>query len=76
MKGLVWNDETKGAQYDVVDIPAELLIRQRMREKLVEAVSAIDDDLMMKYLEAKRSRKKRSARHSAQDVPLSRSFRS
>jgi elongation factor G len=52
MKGLIWNDETKGAKYDVVDIPAELVDSARdWREKLVEAVSSIDDDLMHKYLE-------------------------
>ena len=39
MKGLIWNDETKGAQYDVVDIPAELVgSAKEWREKLVEAV--------------------------------------
>ncbi len=52
MKGLVWNDESKGAQYETVEIPADLLdAAKAAREKLVEAVSAIDDDLMMKYLE-------------------------
>ncbi|HMS08756.1 MAG TPA: GTP-binding protein, partial [Pyrinomonadaceae bacterium] len=51
MKGLVWKDETKGAEYEVIDIPAELAdSAKEWREKLVEAVSAIDDDLMMKYL--------------------------
>jgi elongation factor G len=52
MKGLIWNDETKGAEYEVTDIPADLLeTAKEYREKLVEAVSSIDDDLMMKYLE-------------------------
>ncbi len=52
MKGLIWNDETKGAEYEVVDIPADLLDKAKEeREKLVEAVSSIDDDLMEKYLE-------------------------
>ncbi len=52
MKGLVWNDETKGAEYETVDIPADLVeSAKEWREKLVEAVSSIDDDLMMKYLE-------------------------
>jgi elongation factor G len=52
MKGLIWDDETKGAEYDVVDIPAELVdAAKEWREKLVEAVSSIDDDLMHKYLE-------------------------
>jgi elongation factor G len=52
MKGLIWNDESKGAEYDVVDIPADLVdSAKEWREKLVEAVSSIDDDLMHKYLE-------------------------
>ena len=52
MKGLIWNDESKGAQYETVEIPADLVdAAKEAREKLVEAVSAIDDDLMMKYLE-------------------------
>ncbi|HXK40218.1 MAG TPA: elongation factor G [Candidatus Paceibacterota bacterium] len=52
MKGLIWNDETKGAQFETVDVPAELLDKAKeWREKLVEAVSSIDDDLMHKFLE-------------------------
>jgi len=52
MKAFVWNDETKGAKYDITEIPADLVdAAQAAREKLVEAVSAIDDDLMVKYLE-------------------------
>ena len=52
MKGLVWNDETMGAEYDIIEIPEELKAKaQEEREKLVEAISSIDDDLMEKYLE-------------------------
>jgi elongation factor G len=52
MKAFVWNDETKGAEYQITDIPADLVDAAKVaREKLVEAVSAIDDDLMVKYLE-------------------------
>jgi elongation factor G len=52
MKAFVWNDESKGAKYDITDIPADLAdAAKEAREKLVEAVSAIDDDLMVKYLE-------------------------
>ncbi|MGB2914722.1 MAG: GTP-binding protein, partial [Pyrinomonadaceae bacterium] len=52
MKAFVWTNEAMGANYDVTDIPADLLeVSKAQREKLVEAVSAIDDDLMMKYLE-------------------------
>ncbi|MEO8043080.1 MAG: elongation factor G [Acidobacteriota bacterium] len=52
MKAFVWNDEAKGAKYEITDIPADLVdAAKEAREKLVEAVSAIDDDLMAKYLE-------------------------
>ena len=52
MKGLIWKDETKGAEYEVVDIPEYLKdAATAAREKLVESVASIDDDLMHKYLE-------------------------
>ena len=52
MKAFIWSNEEKGANYDIVDIPADLVeVSKAQRDKLVEAVSAIDDDLMMKYLE-------------------------
>ncbi|HSK63345.1 MAG TPA: elongation factor G [Pyrinomonadaceae bacterium] len=52
MKGLLWKDESKGAEYEVVEIPADLQdAAAAAREKLIEAVASIDDDLMHKYLE-------------------------
>ncbi|MER3429751.1 MAG: elongation factor G [Blastocatellia bacterium] len=52
MKGLIWYDETKGAKYDLIEIPEDLKSKAaEWREKLIEAVAAIDDDLMVKYLE-------------------------
>ncbi|MEO5859889.1 MAG: elongation factor G [Pyrinomonadaceae bacterium] len=52
MKAFVWSNEEKGANYDITDIPADLVeAAEAAREKLVEAVSAIDDGLMEKYLE-------------------------
>jgi elongation factor G len=52
MKGLIWKDETKGAQYETVEIPADLVDQaNEWREKLVEAVASVDDDLTLKYLE-------------------------
>ena len=52
MKGLIWKDETKGSEYEVVDIPEDLKeSATAAREKLIEAVASIDDDLMHKYLE-------------------------
>jgi len=52
MKGLIWKDETKGAEYEVVDIPDDLKdAATAAREKLIEAVAGVDDDLMHKYIE-------------------------
>jgi len=52
MKGLIWKDESKGSEYEVTDIPEDLKDDAvAAREKLIEAVASIDDDLMHKYLE-------------------------
>ena len=52
MKGLLWKDESKGAEYEVGEIPADLQdAAAAAREKLIEAVASIDDGLMHKYLE-------------------------
>ena len=52
MKGIVWNDESMGAEYDVIDIPAELQDEaDEWRDKLLEVAANFDDDLMEKYLE-------------------------
>jgi len=52
MKGLIWKDESKGAEYEVTEIPADLKdAAAAAREKLIEAVASIDDELMHKYLE-------------------------
>jgi elongation factor G len=52
MKALIWNDESKGAQYDTTEIPEDLKERaQEMRHKLLEAAAEVDEDLMEKYLE-------------------------
>src|SRR5207249_7380826 len=53
MKGLIWNDESKGAEYETIEIPAELKNGAKAaREKLIEAVATVDDDLMHKCVEA------------------------
>src|SRR5215813_778843 len=52
MKGLLWKDESKGAEYETGEIPEDLKeAAAAAREKLIEAVASIDDDLMHKYLE-------------------------
>jgi elongation factor G len=52
MKALLWNDESKGAEYQVTDVPADMLEEAKAaRDTMVEAVASIDDELTMKYLE-------------------------
>ena len=52
MKGLIWNDETKGSEYETAEIPDDLKdAAAAAREKLIEAVASVDDDLMHKYIE-------------------------
>ncbi len=52
MKAVLWRDETLGAQFDVVDIPADLLEKaQSYREQMIEAVSEFDDKLFEKFIE-------------------------
>ena len=52
MKAILWHDETMGAEYDVEDIPADLVDEaNEWREKMVENAANFDDDLMEKYLE-------------------------
>ena len=51
MKGIVWDDETMGAKYEVIDIPEELKEKaEEYREKLIEAVAETDEELLEKYL--------------------------
>ena len=54
MKAILWHDETMGAEYDVEDIPAELVDEaEEWREKLLDAASSYDDELMELYLDGK-----------------------
>ncbi len=51
MRALVYKDETMGADYDVVDIPADMLDEAKAyHEILVEKASETDDVLLEKYL--------------------------
>ena len=52
MNARIWRDETLGAKYDDVEIPADLLEQAKeYRDKLIEAVSESDDVLMEKYID-------------------------
>ncbi len=54
MVGVVWDEETLGAKYHDVEIPADLLDQAKeYREKLIEAAVELDDDAMTAYLEGK-----------------------
>src|SRR5512132_474094 len=53
MRALTWRGETKkGDDYAVEEIPADLVDQaNEYREKLLETLADVDDDIMIKYLE-------------------------
>ena len=53
-KAIIWQDESLGAKFDIVDIPEGLIKQSKeYREKLVEKVVEEDDQIMETYLEGK-----------------------
>ncbi|BBK43945.1 elongation factor G [Allostella vacuolata] len=51
MNAIVWRDESLGAQFDIVEIPAELADEAAdYRSKLVEMAVEMDDDALEAYL--------------------------
>ncbi|HOJ50042.1 MAG TPA: elongation factor G [Spirochaetota bacterium] len=54
MKALIWEGDELGAKFNEVDIPEDLKdLAIAQREKLLEALSDIDEIIMEKYLEGK-----------------------
>jgi elongation factor G len=54
MKGIVWNDESLGAKFDYVDIPADMLDQAKeYREKMIEAAVELDDAALTDFLDGK-----------------------
>jgi len=52
MKAILWDEESLGMTYDLVDIPAELQeTAEKYREEMVEAAAEGSEELMDKYLE-------------------------
>jgi elongation factor G len=52
MKARVWRDETLGAKFDEIDIPAELADQAKSyHDKMVEAIAESDDVLFAKFVE-------------------------
>ncbi len=53
-KAIIWQDESLGAKFDVVDIPDDLKDQSNeYREKLIEKVVEEDDSIMENYLDGK-----------------------
>ena len=52
MKAILWHDETMGAEYEVDDIPADLVDEcNEWRSKLVEQAAEQDESLMEKFFD-------------------------
>ncbi|MCC0039371.1 MAG: elongation factor G [Brucellaceae bacterium] len=52
MKALVWKSENLGAEWDIVEIPADLQAKaEEYREKMIEAAVEMDETALEKYLE-------------------------
>jgi elongation factor G len=54
MRGIIWNEETLGAKFDIVPIPDDMAEQAaEYRAILVEAVAELDDDVMAAFFEGK-----------------------
>ncbi len=52
MHGIVWHDETQGAEFDIIDIPENLKDEaEEWRNKMLESVAEFDDALMEKFFD-------------------------
>ncbi len=52
MKGIIWDDETKGMTFKEVPIPADMIEEvNEWRQHLIEAVAEYDDKLMEKFFD-------------------------
>ena len=54
MKAILWHDESMGAEYDIEDIPADLVDEaNEWHDKMVENAANFDDEVMELYLDGK-----------------------
>jgi elongation factor G len=52
MRAVIWNDETLGAEFEIIDIPEDLAAQAaEYREKLIETAVEQDDGVMEAYLD-------------------------
>jgi len=55
-RAIVWHDETQGATFDVIDIPADMVDEvKEYRSKLIEEIASYDENLLDKYMEDENS---------------------
>ena len=52
MKAILWHDETMGAEYEIDDIPADMLAEcEEYRDKILEQCANFDDAILEKYFD-------------------------
>lgn len=55
-QAIVWHDDTQGATFDIVDIPADMKEEaHQYRAQLIEEVAAYDENLLEKFMEDENS---------------------
>ena len=52
MKAYLYDSEGEGTDYEIIEVPSELMSEARdVRHKLIEALAELDDHIMEKYIE-------------------------
>jgi len=52
MKGMIWNEDSLGENYEEIDIPEDMLdMAGEYRNQLLEALADYDEEIMIKYLD-------------------------
>ena len=55
-QAIVWHDETQGATFDIIDIPADMVDEvKQYRSILIEEIATYDENLLDKYMEDENS---------------------
>ncbi|VXB47284.1 protein chain elongation factor EF-G, GTP-binding [Flavobacterium sp. 9AF] len=55
-QAIVWHDETQGATFDIIDIPADMVDDvKKYRSILIEEIATYDENLLDKYMEDENS---------------------
>ncbi len=55
-RAIVWHEETQGATFDIIEIPADMVDEvKQYRGQLIEEIAAYDENLLEKYMEDENS---------------------